>query len=252
MSAESVSDDPFGQAIWDYQQGDQTAALEIETSLDAHEVLPASYLFRSYHDCPLLERMALDRCRGTILDVGAGAGSHALHLQRLGCDVTALERSTLAVKTMRERGLRQVQQGDFFQASLPGFDTVLMLMNGIGLVGQLSRLPDFFERARTLLNAGGQILLDSSDLIGLFENEAGVIELDHSTDYYGEVHYHVRYAKRAEASFDWLFVDPDTLQDEARAHGFLVEVLAVGDHDDYLARMTIQSDDEWCDESGIP
>ena len=136
---------------------------------------------------PELEVLALQQCRGSVLDVGAGAGCHALALQRRGLQVTALDISEGAVEAMQRQGVRQVLRQDIFQLKGAAYDTLLMLMNGIGIAGTLEGLERFLEHAKTLLRPGGQILLESSDILYMYEEEDGSVMLDRNAGYYGEV-----------------------------------------------------------------
>ena len=185
---------------------------------------------------PKLERTALDLCRGRVLDVGAGAGCHSLALQQKGLDVTAIDISPLSVEVMRCRGVKSAVAADLFDETFAGcYDTVLMLMNGSGIIGRLERMPLFFHRMKQLLAAGGQVLMDSSDLRYVFENEDGSWDIDLNAGYYGELEYQMQYQKVKGEPFDWLYVDFDTLAFHAQANGFRAELVAEGGHYDYLA-----------------
>jgi SAM-dependent methyltransferase len=199
--------------------------------------IPVKTLFRGFDEMPAIEQTALREATGRILDVGAGAGCHSLALQHMGKQVTAIDISPLAVATMRDRGVKEVLQQDFF--TLDGqYDTILMLMNGIGIVGSLSRLPAFFMQVDHLLTPGGQLLCDSSDICYIFEDEDGIIDLTGIEGYYGELNYQMQYKNVKGEEFPWLFIDPETLKEQALAHGFKVDVIARGSHYDYLARIT--------------
>ncbi|MBQ2131859.1 MAG: methyltransferase domain-containing protein, partial [Prevotella sp.] len=192
-------------------------------------------LFREEVEMPEIERKALEMVKGRTLDVGAGAGCHSLILQKRGIDVTAIDISPLSVETMRARGVKKAFEQDFY--ALDGrYDTVLMLMNGIGIVGTLSRMPMFFRHLDKILASDGQLLCDSSDISYVFENEEGIIELP-DTDYYGEINYQMRYRDIIGEPFSWLFIDAETLRQVAEKHGYAVEIVAEGKHDDYLARI---------------
>ncbi|MBQ1582220.1 MAG: methyltransferase domain-containing protein, partial [Prevotella sp.] len=197
--------------------------------------IPVKTLFREEDEMPEIERKALEMVKGRTLDVGAGAGCHSLILQKRGFDVTAIDISPLSVETMRARGVKKAFEQDFY--ALDGrYDTVLMLMNGIGIVGTLSRMPMFFRHLDKILASDGQLLCDSSDISYVFENEEGIIELP-DTDYYGEINYQMRYRDIIGEPFSWLFIDAETLRQVAEKHGYAVEIVAEGKHDDYLARI---------------
>ena len=212
--------DPMGHAIADFHATGKAAKLRVFSPLLEEDEIPVSTLFRSIDDMPGLEQRALQLATGTILDVGAGAGCHALALQRLGKTVTAIDISPLAVKTMQERGVKDVLEQDFFKLN-GQYDTILMLMNGIGIVGTISRLPAFFMQVDALLAPGGQVLFDSSDICYLFEDEDGIIDLTGVEGYYGEMTYQMQYRGV-----------------KGELHGFDCELVAHGEHYDYLARLT--------------
>ena len=233
--------DPMGLAIADYHKSGKAARLRVFSPMLEDDEIPVATLFRSQEEMPPIEQAALKACRGATLDVGAGAGCHSLALQQMGLQVTAIDISPLAVATMRERGVLDVREQDFF--TLDGqYDTILMLMNGIGIVGTLSRMDAFFMQVDRLLAPGGQLLCDSSDICYLYEDEDGFIDLTGVEGYYGEMTYQMHYRNTKGEPFPWLFVDADTLRQQAALHGFDTDIVIVGDHYDYLARITRQKE----------
>jgi SAM-dependent methyltransferase len=234
--------DPLGQALLAYQQGQLSAMLAVHSSVTDEEELPAAYFFRSLWEMPEMERTALDECRGRILDLGAGAGCHALELQQRGFAVKAVDISPGAVQVMQQRGVREIACHDLFDPALAQgqrFDTVLMLMNGVGLTGTLSGLEQFLQHAKTLLNPGGQILATSSDISYLYEDEDGALVFNLNGPYYGEVTYTMQYAQVQGPEFGWIFADPSLLQDAATTAGYEVEFLEEDDQQQYLVRLTL-------------
>jgi len=183
---------------------------------------------------PTIEQEALKLCNGNILDVGCGAGSHALYLQNNNSQVKAIDTSKGAIEIVKKRGVVNATCKDFFDIKNEKFDTILMLMNGIGIIGELKNLQHFFEHSRSLLNEGGKILLDSSDLVYLFDDEI----LD-SKKYYGEFEFSISYKNEKADSFNWLYIDPNLLQEYARANNFHCEILKKGSNHDYLACLTV-------------
>ena len=175
--------DPMGRAIADYWKTKKAERLRVFSPMFEEDEIPLQTLFRKYEDMPDIELKALDMAKGKTLDVGAGAGCHSLVLQEKGFDVTAIDISPLSVQTMKERGVKNVLEQDFF--TLKGqYDTILMLMNGIGIVGTLERLPKFFRQLDNILAPGGQVLCDSSDISYVFEDENGMIDIPNEMDYY--------------------------------------------------------------------
>ena len=227
----------MGRAIADYHAAGKASRLRVFSPMFDEDEIPVPDLFRTFDEMPAIEQEALQAASGAILDVGAGAGCHSLALQAMEKRVTAIDISPLAVASMRLRGVKDVLEQDFF--TLDGqFDTILMLMNGIGIVGTLSRLPAFFMQVDHLLAPGGQVLCDSSDLCYLYEDEDGIIDLTGVEGYYGELTYQMQYKAVKGEPFPWLFIDPETLSEQAAAHGFYCDILVRGPHYDYLARLT--------------
>src|SRR5690606_11445149 len=126
-----MNKDILGQAMLDYQKGNYSEDIKTFSSLEEEDIIPVPYLFREYKDMPLLEQKALELCKGTVLDIGCGAGSHSLYLQKKGLPVTALDHSRGAIETCRLRGITQVMEANILSIGQPRFDTLLMLMNGI-------------------------------------------------------------------------------------------------------------------------
>lgn len=235
----SKGKDPMGAAILDFLTTGKADTLRILSSMFEEDEMPVSHLFRSLREMPKLERKALDLSRGKILDVGAGAGCHALVLQKQKKDVTAIDISPLSCEAMIKRGISKVQCVNLFDERIKGkFDTILLLMNGTGIAGKICNLPKLFKRLKELLASDGQILIDSSDLKYIYENEDGSFDIDLNGNYYGEVDYQMIYKDIEGEPFDWLYVDYPLLSAIAEANRLHAELIAEGEHYDYLARLT--------------
>lgn len=234
--------DVLGDAVVDYQKGNYTEDIITTSSLDAHDTMPLPYLFRSFSEMPILEKEALKLCKGKVLDIGCGTGSHSLYLQKKNMSVTALDNSKGAIEVCELRGIKNCIQSDIYDFKDQKFDTLLLLMNGVGIVGKLNRLDQFFKHLKKLLNLGGQILLDSSDIIYMFEEDQdGGRWLPASSTYYGEVTFTMSYKKKKSKPFSWLYLDPNTLKNAANANHLSCEIVSVGEHFDYLARLTLEN-----------
>ena len=234
----SKDKDPMGTAILEYQTTGKSDTLRILSSMFEEDEMPVSYLFRSLRDMPVLERKALDLAKGKILDVGAGAGCHALALQKQNKDVTAIDISPLSCEAMLQRGVSKVQCVNLFDEGFKGeFGTILLLMNGTGIAGKICNLPKLFKRLKELLASDGQILIDSSDLKYIYENEDGSFDIDLNANYYGEVDYQMVYKDIKGEPFDWLYVDFPLLSTIAQANGLHAELISEGNHYDYLAKL---------------
>lgn len=230
--------DPMGAAIYDFHKNGTADVLRVFSSQFEEDEIPVADLFREYDDMPELERIALDEASGEILDVGAGSGCHSVALMKMGKSAVAIDISPLSVEVMKERGVDALQVNFYDESFDRKFDTVLMLMNGTGIIGNLDNMPVFFERMKQLLKPGGSILIDSSDLRYLFEEEDGSLMIDLADDYYGQLDYQMQYKDVHGEPFDWLYVDFDTLAFYAEESGFDAELLAEGEHYEYLAKLT--------------
>ena len=230
--------DPMGAAIIDYLAHGKASKLRVFSSMFDEDEIPVNQLFRTFQEMPSLEQKALQLSTGKILDVGAGSGCHTLALQEMGKEVTAIDISPLSVEAMNKRGVKDARLQNFFDRSLTGpFDTILLLMNGSGIIGKLENLPAFFHRLKEVLARDGQLLLDSSDLSYLFEDEDGSFEIDLAGDYYGEIDFQMQYKAIKGTPFDWLYVDFQTLSLYAAECGFNAEIIKKGKHYDYLAKL---------------
>jgi len=233
--------DVFGMAVKDYQNGHYTEDIKTYSSLDEEDVIPVPYLFRTFDEMPKIEQKALQLARGKVLDIGAGTGSHALYLQNKGLNVTALDHSEGAIAVCKERGVESTVLSDLMNHSKEKYDTLLLLMNGIGLAGKLNNLSRFLEHLASLLLPNGQILLDSSDIIYMFEqDEDGGYWIPNDGTYYGEVAFTMEYKGKKSKPFDWVYVDFNTLQNACESNGFNCELVISGKHYDYLAKLTLK------------
>lgn len=229
--------DPIGKAIADYQQKpNKLAEIIVHSKLCEDDVIPVPYLFRSYEEFPELEKIALEACSGKILEVGAGAGMHAKYLHENGKDVLAIDISEGAVSFMKQNNIPARLQ-DFYQFTGETFDTILMLMNGIGIAGELSNLENTLLHAKQLLNDGGSLIFDSSDIMYLYEDEEGGVWMDLNTEYYGNFDYQMEYNGIESEWFKWLYVDFARMEEIAEKVGFKVEIL-FEDDTQYLVKLT--------------
>ena len=227
----------MGAAILDYQTKGKAGKLSILSSMFEEDEMPVKHLFRNLEEMPILEQKALSLAKGKVLDVGAGAGCHALALQAQSIAVKAIDISSQSCQAMLQRGVKDVECINLFDEHLEsGFDTILLLMNGTGIAGKIENLPALFNRLKALLNKGGQILIDSSDIKYIYENEDGSFDINLNTAYYGEVDYQMVYKDVKGDSFDWLYVDFPLLKSIAESCGLHGELIAEGEHYDYLAR----------------
>ncbi len=237
MNQEKKFGDPIGVAIQEYASKRKPDDIIVTSDICDDDIIPLEVLFRKYDEMPEIEQTALNRASGKVLDVGAGAGIHALHLQDQGMDVTCIDISQGAVDYLKANGLK-AQRINFFSLKDQQFDTILMLMNGIGIAGKLSNLETTLKHAKNLLRPGGKILCDSSDIRYLYEDEDGALWIDLNTEYYGNFRFQMKYKKEKGPWFDWLYVDFDSLFQAAKNVGLKAQrVVEIDDH--YLAEITL-------------
>ncbi|MDC6404911.1 MULTISPECIES: class I SAM-dependent methyltransferase [Maribacter] len=235
-----MSKDILGKALLDYHNLEYTEDIITYSSLDEEDQLPLPYMFRNFKQMPILEQVALGHCKGTVLDVGCGAGNHSLYLQGKGFEVTGLDASVGAISVCKQRGLLKTIHTDFLRLDGQKYDTLLLLMNGIGITGKLKNLDTYLNQMKRLLQPNGQVLLDSSDILYMYESdeEDGGYWIPQHVDYYGEVTFTMRYKNEESEPFDWLYVDFNTLKRAATFNGLNCEMVKQGESDDYLARLT--------------
>jgi len=226
--------DVLGAALQDYYLGKKGGKLWVINRYGPKEEMPVAMYFRQYSDMHLLEQKALQHCKGSVLDIGAGAGSHALWLQQEGHAVTAIDISAKAVEVMQHRGVVHALHQNIFDYAAAQFDTLLLMMNGIGLVHTISGLQRFLQHAKKLLNQDGQLLFDSSDVTYIYEGKPLPKE-----PYYGEVAYRYQYKKQKTDWFTWLYIDKQLLKQIAAAEGYAAKVLTANEYGQYLVRLKL-------------
>ena len=230
--------DPIGEAILDYAENRKPNDIIVSSELCEDDVIPLEVLFRTRKDMPELEVKALELCRGDILDVGAGAGMHCLELQKKGMNIFAIESSPGASEHLKNSNI-PVENVNFENFS-PGikYDTILMLMNGIGIAGTLGQLKATLLHAKTLLKPGGQLLCDSSDIRYLYEDDDGALWMNLNAEYYGNFRFQMHYKKTSGPWFDWLYVDYDSLHIIANKVGFSCKRVSEQENH-FLAQLSI-------------
>ncbi len=232
---------PLGAALLDFHRGATEAEIVVLSDLWEDEPTPVEAYYRPLKQAlPVLEREALELCRGRVLDLGAGAGRHALELQISGFEVVAVDPLAEAVEIMGERGVVDARVGDIRAVSGERFDTVLMLMHGLGVVGNLRGLGDLLENLPNHLNPGGRLVCDSADLAAVLRDESPELleELSIADHYLGETKFSLRYGSLEGAEYPWLFVASEALEIIAGAAGFDTRIATTGERGSYVAELT--------------
>ena len=229
--------DIFGKALLDYYNGNHTENIITSTNISEDDEMPIDFLFRDYDSMGKLEQKALQLAKGRVLDVGCGAGIHSLYLQNKGFDVKAIDVSKGAIEVAQKLGVKNVALIGILEET-EKFDTILIMMNGTGIFQELSKTPYYLKHLKSLLNPGGQILADSTDIKYMYEDDDGGYWMDLNANYYGELDYMLSYKGENGTLTTWLYLDFDTFSTASKAAGLKCELIMEGDHYDYLARIS--------------
>ena len=230
--------DLFGKALLDFQNGNYSEDIMTSTNISDEDALPIPYLFRDYKDMPKLEQKALKLSKGSVLDVGCGSGSHSLYLQKKGFKIKAIDISKGAIEVTKHRGVLKANVLNILDET-ETFDTILLLMNGTGIFQELTQVSKYLSHLKSLLNPNGQILIDSSDIKYMYEDEDGGYWMDMNSSYYGELDYFLSYKGEKEAPMKWLYLDFETLKLACETVGLKCELVLDGEHFDYLAQLSL-------------
>ena len=235
--------DLFGRALLDYQNEDYTEDIITSTNISDEDVLPLPYLFRGFNEMPKLEQKAIQLAKGYVLDVGCGSGSHSLCLQEKGLKVKAIDISKGAIEVAKQRGVLFAEEKNVLDET-ETFDTILLLMNGTGIFQELTQVSKYLSHLKCLLKPNGQILIDSSDIKYMYEDEDGGPDSyrdwqDMNANYYGELDYFLSYKNKKELPMKWLYLDFNTLLTACTSAGLKCELILEGEYFDYLARLSL-------------
>ncbi len=236
-----INRDAYGRQLLE-QYNNQTATAEIIERDDDYidTGSDAGLYFSEYRQWSPLERRAIKRARGKILDIGCGAGRHSLHLQKKGFDVTAIDNSPGAIKVCKLRGLKQafvrpIADIDKFKSN--SFDTILMFGNNFGLFGDA-------ENARLLLEKMNRITAPDAQIIAGTRNPYQTDNAEH-LQYHklnrrrgrmgGQIRMRVRFGKIVGEWFDYLFVSPEEMEKIIAASDWEIKELIESEQAQYFA-----------------
>ena len=240
MRAQSMT--PYGMALLDYFNGDKEARVTMHRDDGAHYELPVSIFFQEEPQFSTIEQKALALCRGKILDVGAGTGKHSLVLLKKGFTVDSVDISPEAVEIMTKRGIKHARCSNIFDFREGRYDTILMLLHGVGMVETLDGFRRFLNHAENLLNPKGIILFDTLD-VRVTEDPGNLAYQEKNKKqnrYIGEIHLQFEYKGEMGSPHSWLHLDPDTLEDEVSKQGWQKEIIHREPWGDYLAKLLKQ------------
>lgn len=226
----------MGLAIFEFFKSGRDKPIHNWIDNEEEESMLPSLFFRNELLLPELEKAAIDHARGRVLDVGAGAGRHSIILQERGFEVVALDASSHSCEVMKDRGLKKVICSDIFSFNGEKFDTILLLMNGFGIAGNEQGLPFFIQHLKSLLNPGGAIIGESTDILYTLENQAGLHPINLSKRYYGEVVFRLEYSDH-RSEFPWIYADENLLETISKQCGLKFSLLGRGDRFNYLCKL---------------
>jgi len=224
--------DVFGKALLDYYNGEFEAPLLLHNEYGDPEIIPLDSYFNTADEFSDMEYFALSRAKGRILDIGAATGRHAWSLQQQKKKVTALDLSPNCGQIMKTSGVINVRIGDIFQLTPEPFDTVILLMNGIGLVGSIAGLRHFLGHMKSFVKPNSQMIFDSTDIAYLYKD----LPLP-TNKYYGQLSFRYEYKGEIDESFDWLYIDQAMLAKVSEEEGWMCQVIYEDGQDSYLARL---------------
>ena len=224
--------DLFGQALLDYYHNKFAPPLLLHNEYGAPEAIPVEKYFFNADEFSNLEVFALQQVSGKVLDVGAATGRHVLLLQNQGFDITALDVSPLCVKLMEEVGIEKLQCQDIYSYNDESYGTVLMLMNGIGIAGNIAGLHKLLNKLKTIVDPYGQLIIDSSDISYLYDGKS--IPMG---SYFGELSFQYEYKGELDDAFNWLYIDQKKLVEVAYDSGWSCQIIFSDETDAYLARL---------------
>ncbi|MFX1598920.1 MAG: class I SAM-dependent methyltransferase, partial [Promethearchaeota archaeon] len=184
-------------------------------------------------------KKAMEFVKGRVLDIACGVGRHSLYLQKKGFDVLGIDRSPLAIKISRLRGLKKakvmpIEDVDFEPDS---FDTILMMGNGFNLLGNFKKAQRLLKRFHRITSEDAQIIAETRDPYKE-ENPAYVeyFELNQKRGrMYGQLRTRIRFEKHAGKWFDWVMVSKEEMEEILAGTGWKVREYIDSGNQQYIA-----------------
>jgi SAM-dependent methyltransferase len=236
------NDDPFGEALWDfYNDGD---GLMVDERDDGYvDIDSAGKYFENYKNWDKYEKKAIKYAKGSVLDIGCGAGRHALYLQKKKRDVLGIDTSALAIKLCLARGLNKAlimsidEIGKFDPET---FDSIVLMGSNWGLLGSLARGKELLKKMHKITKPKGRI-------IAVTQNPHLTKNKVHK-DYHklnrsrrrlpGQVKIRVRFGKQVTDWFDYLFVSQPELERMIKGTGWQVKKYLDSENSSYAVILT--------------
>ncbi len=212
------ADDAQGHAIYDLFLGksDGVEIVERDDGYISAGVYGLNYYFSSYPDWMVPDRQGMRYVRGRVLDIGCGAGRVSLYLQKEGHDVVAIDNSSFAVKTARERGVKDVREMSITEINtkMGVFDTIVMYGNNFGLLASFDQARHRLKRLRGMTSEKGRIVAsvgnpyktDEPEHLNYHRRNKEKGRLS------GQLRLRIRYKNLKGPWFDYLFASPEEIE----------------------------------------
>jgi SAM-dependent methyltransferase len=229
-------DDIFGRALLDYHRGDRGNAFEWERSDGAHIVQPLGVYYEGFRP---LETAAMDHADGRILDVGCGAGKHALEFGRRGLSCAGVDVSPLAIRVCQERGIVHLHNVDIFSNTLPdgGYDCITFFSNNLSIGGTVDGVKRLLAETARLTGPFGQLISINRDVtkFGSAQDQTYHRKNLAAAHPAGQIRMRAHYKGVGGSWFNWLFVSPEELANWSAAAGWSVREIIQGNQGEYCA-----------------
>jgi SAM-dependent methyltransferase len=238
--ARVAATEPIAAALLDHYRSGRSRRVRALRADGVSFAIDTAEYFTLEGQLASLDALSLDRCRGRVLDVGAGAGRHSLALQKRGIEVVAIDVSPICSALCTERGVREVRTFSVMSldsaAPLGLFDSIFFGMQTIGVAGGVKPLEKLLRRLQNCLHPGGELIVDSSALREPWEGDA-----EDNAASRGEIVLSTRYRGWRGEAFPWLYLAEEDLRKIARRAGYEMEVLARVEAGEYLAALRVDS-----------
>jgi SAM-dependent methyltransferase len=235
-----AEEDAYGQEIWAYYQGREVFEIveRDDGFIEAVSAAPKMY-FLEHKNWPVHERKAMKFVKGKVLDIGCGAGRHALYLQSKGFDVLGIDVSPLAIKVCKLRGLKKaevmsIEDIDFKPNS---FDTILMLGNNFGLFGSFEKARKLLKKFRKITSKEALIIAETRD--PYMTNNPAHLEYHEFNRKRGrkagQLTLRIRFEKYATPWFDYLMVSKNEMKEILKDTEWRIKRFIDSDGSQYIA-----------------
>ena len=232
------NEDAYGQELFNFYINNEGAEIVERDDGFIEGTTNLSLYFAPYEQWPTHQQEAMQFAHGRVLDIGAGAGRHSLHLQNQGLEVTAVDNSPKAVELCRLRGVNDARLLPITKISrhIEPFDTIIMMGNNFGLFGNAQRAKRLLRRFHNLTFEGGTLIAETNDP---YQTE----DPDH-LEYHefnrqrgrmpGQLRLRVRYRKYKTPWMDYLIVSKDEMKEIVSDTGWIIDRFIDSDSSMYI------------------